>query len=99
MAVVTIKLWTLQPWNFLLEYSKLKCYLKKPAVTYLSTWLRTTTFTFGNGMLMIVFFIFNPAAVSCTSISKKQELDKAVAEVGDWEALCGHLGTPQTVLK
>jgi len=41
MAVVTIKLWILQPWNFLLECSKLKCYLKNPAVTYLSTWLRT----------------------------------------------------------
>ena len=52
-----------------------------------------------NIILMIVFFIFISAAVSCTSISKKQELDKAVAEVGDWEALCGHLGTPQTKLK
>ena len=59
----------------------------------------STTFTFGNGMLMIVFFMFIPAAVSCTSISKKQVLDKAVAEVGDWEGLCEHLGTPQTKLK
>ena len=49
-------------------------------------------------MLMIVFFIFIPAAVGCTSISKKQELDKAVAEVGDWEAICEHIGTPQTKL-
>ena len=39
------------------------------------------------------------AAVGCTSISKKQELDKAVAEIGDWEALCEHLGTPQSKLK
>ena len=38
------------------------------------------------------------AAVGCTRISKKQELDKAVAEIGDWEALCEHLGTPQTKL-
>ena len=38
------------------------------------------------------------AAVGSTRISKKQELDKAVAEIGDWEALCEHLGTPQTKL-
>ena len=36
--------------------------------------------------------------MGCTRISKKQELDKAVAEIGDWEALCEHLGTPQTKL-
>ena len=47
----------------------------------------------------MVSFIFILAAVGCTSISKKQELDKAVAEIGDWEALCEHLGTPQTKLK
>ena len=39
------------------------------------------------------------AAVVCTSILRKQELDKAVAEIGDWEALCEHLGTPQSKLK
>ena len=44
-------------------------------------------------------FIFITAAVGCTSISNQQELDKAVAEIGDWEALCQHLGTPQTKLK
>ena len=36
--------------------------------------------------------------MGCTRISKKQELDKAVAEIGDWEALCEQLGTPQTKL-
>ena len=49
-------------------------------------------------MLMTVFFIFIPAAVSCTSISKQQELDKAVAEIGDWEALCEYLGVHKAVL-
>ena len=46
-----------------------------------------------------VLLLFIVSAVGCTSISKKQELDKAVAEIGDWEALCEHLGTPQTKLK
>ena len=32
---------------------------------------------------MTASFIFILAAVGCTSISKKQELDKAVAEIGD----------------
>ena len=46
-----------------------------------------------------VLLLFIVSAVGCTSISKKQELDKAVAEIGDWEALCEHLGTLQAKLK
>ena len=38
------------------------------------------------------------AAGSCHTIKTKQELEKAVAEIGQWEALCGHLGTPEAVL-
>ena len=34
------------------------------------------------------------AAGSCHSISKKQELEKAVAEIGDWETLCENLRVP-----
>ena len=56
----------------------------------------STTFTFGN---VINDSVFYPAAGSCTSISKKQELDKAVAEVGDWEALCLYLDIPQRKIK
>ena len=45
---------------------------------------------------MTVSFIL--AAVACTSISKVQELEKAVAEIGDWEALCGNLGVDRAIL-
>ena len=45
---------------------------------------------------MTVSFIL--AAVACTCISKLQELEKAVAELGDWEALCGNLGVDRAVL-
>lgn len=38
------------------------------------------------------------AAVACTSISKLQELEKAVAEIGNWEALCGNLGVDRAIL-
>ena len=30
--------------------------------------------------------------VDCISISNKKELEKAVAEIGDWETLCENLG-------
>ena len=36
--------------------------------------------------------------VDCTSISDKQELEKAVAEIGDWETLCENLGVPNSVI-
>ena len=49
-------------------------------------------------LLITVSFIFVPAAVDCTSISKQQELDKAVAEIGDWEALCEYLGVDKAIL-
>ena len=45
---------------------------------------------------MTVSFIL--AAVGCTSISKLQELEKALAEIGDWEALCGNLGVDRPIL-
>ena len=48
---------------------------------------------------MTVPFTSIPAAVGCTSISKQQELDKAVAEIGDWEALCEYLGVHKAVLR
>ena len=48
---------------------------------------------------MTAFFTFILTAVGCTSIAKKQELVKAVQEIGYWEALCEYLGTPQTMLK
>ena len=40
------------------------------------------------------------AAGSChrIDISKKQELEKAVAEIGDWETLCENLGVPKSVI-
>ena len=34
----------------------------------------------------------------CHSITSLQELDKAVAEIGDWEALCEYLGVHKAVL-
>ena len=47
---------------------------------------------------MTVSCIFIPAAVGCTSISKLQELEKAVAEIGDWEVLCEYLGVDRAIL-
>jgi len=38
------------------------------------------------------------AAVSCHSISKNQELEQAVAEIGNWETLCDYLEVPKPVL-
>ena len=37
-------------------------------------------------------------AVRCTSITKIQELGKAVAEIGDWETLCENLEVPSAVI-
>ena len=37
-------------------------------------------------------------AVRCHSISDKQELGKAVAEIEDWEGLCENLGVSKVVL-
>jgi len=39
------------------------------------------------------------ATVDCHKISKKRELEKAVAEIGDWEVLCENLGVPSPVLQ
>jgi len=36
--------------------------------------------------------------VVCHSISKTQELEMAVAEIGDWESLCENLGVPNPVM-
>ena len=47
---------------------------------------------------MTVSCIFIPAPESCTSISKLQDLDKAVAEIGEWEALCEYLGVDRAIL-
>lgn len=47
---------------------------------------------------MTVSCIFIPAPEGCTSISKLQELGKAMAEIGDWEALCGNLGVDRAIL-
>ena len=47
---------------------------------------------------MTVSYIFIPAPEGCTSISKLQELEKAVAEIGDWEALCENLGVDRATL-
>ena len=38
------------------------------------------------------------AADGCHSISNKQELGKAVAEIGDWETLCENLGVEKAVI-
>ena len=56
------------------------------------------TSTFCSIILMTVSFIFIPAAVGCTSILRRQELDRAVAEIGDWEALCEYLGVHEAIL-
>ena len=45
-----------------------------------------------------VFCVIYTAAVSCHTISSKQELEKAVAEIGNWEILCEHLGVHKAVL-
>ena len=34
----------------------------------------------------------------CHSISKTQELEMAVAEIGNWESLCENLGVPKPVM-
>ena len=36
--------------------------------------------------------------MGCQSISNKLELEKAVAEIGNWEALCEHLGVPKPMI-
>ena len=38
------------------------------------------------------------AAMTCHSISNKQKLEKVVAEIGNWEAKCEHLGVHKAVL-
>ena len=43
--------------------------------------------------------LFLLATVDCHKISKKRELEKAVAEIGDWEVLCENLGVPSPVLQ
>ena len=44
---------------------------------------------FGHYILVTFFYTLIPlAAEGCHSISNKQELGKAVAEIGDWETLC-----------
>ena len=37
-------------------------------------------------------------SVYCTSISKLPDLEKAVAEIGDWESLCENLGVTHSVM-
>ena len=37
-------------------------------------------------------------AEGCHLISNKQELGKAVAEIGDWETLCENLGVEKAVI-
>ena len=36
--------------------------------------------------------------MGCTGISKKQHLEKAVANIGDWETLCEYIGAPKPVI-
>ena len=38
------------------------------------------------------------AAEGCRSISSKQKLEKAVAEIGNWETLCENLGVEKDVI-
>lgn len=47
---------------------------------------------------MTVSVSFILAAVGCTNISKLQELEMFVAEIGDWEPLCGNLGVDKATL-
>ena len=47
--------------------------------------------------LSVICFV--PLATGhCQSISNKRELEKAVAEIGDWESLCENLGAPKAVI-
>ena len=47
----------------------------------------------------LMTFSFIPLAVEgCHSISNKQELGRAVAEIGDWETLCENLGVEKAVI-
>ena len=41
---------------------------------------------------------FIPGGCHSISITKMQELAKAVAEIGEWEILCEYLGVPKAVL-
>lgn len=41
----------------------------------------------------------SPAAVACHSILNKQELEKAVAEIGNWKALCENLRVNKAMLE
>ena len=49
--------------------------------------------------LSVVCFVLL-AAGGChrIDISKKQELEKAVAEIGDWDSLCENLGVEKAVI-
>lgn len=47
---------------------------------------------------MTVSVSFILAAVGCTSISELQELENLVAEIGNWEPLCGNLGVDRATL-
>ena len=48
---------------------------------------------------MTSLYTFIPlAADHCHSISNKQQLGKAVAEIGDWETLCDNLGVEKAVI-
>ena len=49
-------------------------------------------------LLLIIIFFYYIADVSCHSISKKQELERAVADIGDWETLCEYLDVPKHVI-
>ena len=50
-------------------------------------------------LLFVICFV-PLAAGGChhIDISKKRELEKAVAEIGDWETLCENLGVPKAVI-
>ena len=50
------------------------------------------------GFYLSVMCFVSLATGHCQSISKKQELEKAVAEIGDWETLCENLGAPKAVI-
>ena len=45
-----------------------------------------------------IILFFSLATVHCHSILRVQELDKAVAEIGEWEPLCENLGAPVPVV-
>ena len=49
--------------------------------------------------LLIILLSFNDHdPVVCHSISKTQELEKAVAEIGNWKSLCEYLEVPKPVI-